>query len=269
GRYATNSNHFKEIYAMYKESLEKNLREAKEARSTLKHLPGIKVGPRNPIKKGLYLTNYANCLLNRQIDIFDDSLLLLEKGRIQSACVLSRGMIETHAFARLMNKEIEKILNSQEGFESVDASIDMLLTFINSSRFKEKDQKNMKKGLFDPNDYMFTDEARYRLEHMLAGSKHVMDALRDLYRDELKETGMKESQFEQLYDVLSEWVHPSQKSIYHYYVPETHTVPTSVGDIHMNVSASLHCARALHFIMDTQRQHQWSYQLAQEIDRRS
>jgi len=254
---------------MYKESLEKNLRESKEARSTLKHLPGIKVGPRNPIKKGLYLTNYANCLLNRQIDIFDDSLFLLEKGRIQSACVLSRGMIETHAFARLMNKKIEGILRSKNGFESVEESLDMLLTFTNSSRFKVSEQKKIRDGVFDPNDYMFTEQAKYRFENMLAGSKHVMKALEDLYKDELKETGMKESQFEQLYDVLSEWVHPSQTSIYHYYVPETHTVPTSVGDIHMNVSASLHCARALHFIMDTQRQHQWSYQLAQEIDRRS
>lgn len=178
-------------------------------------------------------------------------------------------MIETHAFARLMNKEIENILNSHQGFEGVEKSIDMLLSFINSSRFKVSEQKKIRDGVFDPDDYMFTEQAKYRFENMLAGSKHVMDALRDLYKDELKETGMKESQFEQLYDILSEWVHPSQTSIYHYYVPETHNVPTSVGDIHMNDSASLHCARALHFIMDTKRQHQWSYQLAQEIDRRS
>ncbi|VTR28919.1 Uncharacterised protein [Serratia fonticola] len=58
--------------------------------------------------------------------------MLLEKGRIQSACVLSRGMIETHAFARILNKKIEKILTEQRELESVDNALNVLMKYINS-----------------------------------------------------------------------------------------------------------------------------------------
>lgn len=253
---------------MYKKMIKKSIKEAKVERNKLEHVPGVKAGIINPSDKGFYLINYANCLVNRQLDIFDDSLMLLEKGRIQSACVLSRGMIETHAFARILNKKIEKILTEQRELESVDNALNVLMKYINSSRFKETEQKKIKKGIFDPNDYMFTEETKYRFENMLAGSEHVMDALRDLYKDEMEQTKQKESHFEQVYDILSEWVHPSQTSIYHYYVPETHLVPTSIGMVHVHYSASLHCARALHFIVDTKNQYNWSLMLAEEMNKR-
>lgn len=253
---------------MFKELFQQSIEEAKIARNKLNYLNGVKAGIRNPSDKGFYLINYANCIVNRQLDIFDDSLMLLEKKRYQSACVISRGMIETHAFSRILNKKIEHILSEQDGKDSVENALDVLLKFINSSRFKESEQKKIKKGVFDPNDYMFTEEAKHRFENMLAGSEHVMNALRDLYADEMLHTRHRESQFEQLYDALSEWVHPSQTSIYHYYVPETHLIPTSQGLVHLYDTSSLHCARALHFILDTKNQYNSSLQLAEEMTKR-
>ncbi|HED3555850.1 TPA: hypothetical protein R4160_004869, partial [Enterobacter hormaechei subsp. xiangfangensis] len=101
----------------YKELIESSLLEAKTARDKLSKVEGIVVGNLNNPDLGIYLSNYANLLMNRQIDIFDDSMLLLEHERYQSACIVSRGMIETHAFSRLLNKKIEKILLNQSGEE--------------------------------------------------------------------------------------------------------------------------------------------------------
>ncbi|CAM3792043.1 hypothetical protein BS639_23750 [Rouxiella silvae] len=218
--------------------------------------------------RGLHLANYANLLMNRQIDIFDDGLFLLENERYQTACIVSRGMIETHAFSRLLNNKVEKILTNQSGHESVDQALKVILDFTNSSRFKKSEQDKIQKGVFDPNDYMFTEEAKYRFENLLAVSRHVMDALRDLYEDEMKQTNQRESNFELTYDILSEYVHPSQTSIYQYYTPETHLVPTSVGNINAYESAQLQCARALNFILDAKNQHYWSLQLANEMTKR-
>ncbi len=254
---------------MYKELIEQSLNEAKAARAALSKINGIVVGNIHNHDRGLYLTNYANLLLNRQIDIFDDGLLLLENERYQSACTVSRGMIETHAFSRLLNKKVEKILTNQSGHESVDKALDVVLGFTNSSRFKKSEQEKIQKGVFDPNDYMFTGEATHRFKNLLAVSQHVMNALRDLYEDEMKHTNQRESNFELTYDILSEYVHPSQTSIYQYYTPEIHIVPTSVGNIHAYESAQLQCARALHFIVDAKNQHYWSSQLASELTKRS
>ena len=253
---------------MFKEIIEQSLNEAKAARDELIKINGVTVGKMNNPARGLYLTNYANLLMNRQIDIFDDGLYLLEKKRYQAACIISRGMIETHAFSRLLNKKVEKILNNQSGHESVDQAIDVILSFINSSRFKQSEQKKIQNNVFDPNDYMFTEEAKHRFKNLLAVSQHVMNALRDLYEDEMKQTNQKESDFELTYDILSEYVHPSQTSIYHYYTPDTHLVPTSVGNIHAYESAQMQCARALHFIVDAKNQLDWSLQLANEMTKR-
>lgn len=253
---------------MYKELIEQSLNEAKAARTALSKINGVAVGKMHNPARGLYLTNYANLLMNRQIDIFDDGLHLLENERYQAACIVSRGMIETHAFSRLLNKKVEKILTNQSGHESVDKAIDVILGFTNSSRFKKSEQEKIQKGVFDPDDYMFTEEAKYRFENLLAVSQHVMNALRDLYEDEMKQTNQKESNFEQTYDILSEYVHPSQTSIYQYYTPETHLVPTSVGNIHAYESAQIQCARALHFIVDAKNQLNWSLQLANEMTKR-
>ncbi|MCC3735924.1 DUF5677 domain-containing protein [Rouxiella badensis] len=253
----------------YNEHTEQSLIEAKAARAELSKFDGVVVGNIVKADRGLYLSNYANLVLNRQIDIFDDSLLLLENSRFQAACIISRGMIETHAFSRLLNKKIEKILMNQSGIQSVDKCLDVILKFTNSSRFKKSEQEKIQKGTFDPNDFMFTEEAKYRFENSLSVSQHVADALKELYADEKEQTKQKESQFELTYDALSEHVHPSQTSIYQYYTPETHLVPTSMGDIHAYDSARLQCARALHFIVDTNNQHHWSLMLSQEITKRS
>ncbi|EOX3188329.1 DUF5677 domain-containing protein, partial [Escherichia coli] len=210
---------------MYKELIEQRLNEAKAARAALSKINGVIVEKTHNPDRGLYLVNYANLLMNRQIDIFDDALLLLENERYQSACIVSRGMIETHAFSRLLNKKVEKILTTQNGHASVDNAIEVILNFTNSSRFKKSEQEKIQKEVFDPNDYMFTEEAKYRFENLLAVSMHVMTALRELYKDEMKQTNQMESDFELTYDILSEYVHPSQTSIYHYYTPETHLVP--------------------------------------------
>ncbi|WP_272520849.1 MULTISPECIES: DUF5677 domain-containing protein [unclassified Providencia] len=253
---------------MRKELIEQSLNKAKAARATLSKINGVTIAKMNNPARGLYLTNYANLLMNRQIDIFDDALHLLENERYQTACIISRGMIETHAFSRLLNKKVEKILNNQSGHESVDQAIDVILSFINSSRFKKSEQEKIQNGVFDPNDYMFTEEAKYRFKNLLAVSQHVMNALRNLYEDEMKQTNQKESDFEITYDLLSEYVHPSQTSIYHYYTPESHLVFTSVGNIHAYESAQMLCARALLFILEAKNQLNWSLQLANEMTKR-
>ncbi|MBD8234570.1 DUF5677 domain-containing protein [Pantoea agglomerans] len=253
---------------MYKKLIEQSFIEAKAVRAELSKVDGVVVGKVSNNHQGLYLSNYSNLLMNRQIDIFDDALLLLERERYQAACIISRGMIETHAFSRLLNKKVERILSKQTGRESVDKAIDVILGFTNSSRFKKSEQEKIQKGVFDPNDYMFTEQAKHRFENLLSVSQHVMKALRELYDDEMEQTKQKESQFEMTYDVLSEHVHPSQTSIFHYYTPETHMIPTSQGPIHAYEAAKLQCARALHFIVDAKNQHSWSSQLADEMTKR-
>lgn len=253
---------------MFEALIEQSLNEAKAARLELSKVDGIIVEKIHNPDKGLYLSNYSNLLMNRQIDIFDDALLLLEKDRYQGACVISRGMIETHAFSRLLNKKVEKILANQSGPESVEKCLDIILGFINSSRFKKSEQEKIQKGVYDPKDYMFTEETKHRFENLLSVSQHVMNALRDLYEDEMKQTKQNESDFEMTYDILSEYVHPSQTSIFHYYTPETHIIPTSQGPIHAYEAAKLQCARALHFIVDAKNQHSWSSQLADEMTKR-
>lgn len=188
----------------YIEQIEKNLLEAKSARDNLSKVDGIVVGRKLNPDLGLYLSNYANLLMNRQIDIFDDSMLLLGNSRIQAACIISRGMIETHAFSRLLNKKLEKTLSNYTGSEGVDKALDIILKFTNSSRFKKNEQEKIKKGIFDPNDYMFTDETKYRFSNFLSVSQHVADALKELYADEKEQTKHNESQFELIYDALSE-----------------------------------------------------------------
>ncbi|MCR6625814.1 hypothetical protein H4W19_12685 [Pseudoxanthomonas mexicana] len=254
---------------MLSEILDSSLLQAKAARSSLKKLPSRIVGRSPSAKAGEYLENYSQCLINRQIDIFDDTLLLLENERIASACALSRGMIETYAFSRLLGEKISKILDSKSGQESVDACIDITLKFTNSSRFKQSEQKRVASNIFDIADYHLTDEAIKRLLNSLATSEHVLNALRELYADEMKHTNMKESQFEITYDILSEWVHPSQTSIFHQYTSEAHLVPTSYGMVSILDGAKLNCARAMQFIIESKEIHQWLIHLSKEMTKRS
>ncbi|EIM9434807.1 hypothetical protein LN840_004714 [Escherichia coli] len=252
-----------------KDMLDEILKEAIEARSKLKKRKGILVNNLRSPKSGLFLENYANCLLNRQLDIFDDSLFLLRNERFQSACIVSRGMVETHAFARFLNKKIEKILVNEQGKESAAKALDLVIKFTNSSRFKKEEQRKIKDGVFDPQDYMFTEQAKHRFENMLSFSQHVVEALKEMYQDEKEQAQRNESQFEMLYDVLSEYVHPSQTSIFHYYTPETHYIPTSMGTIHLYESAKQQCVQALHFIVDSKNLYKWSLDLAAEMTKRN
>ncbi|HHF3233046.1 TPA: hypothetical protein ACPJ2O_004660 [Vibrio diabolicus] len=249
---------------VYKERL--NL--AKEVRESLSHKEGILVGLPHSNDRGMHLSNFANCLLNRQLDIFDDAIFLLENDRIPSACTISRGMIETHAFAKLLATKVAKTLNAKSGKESAEEALDLVIKFINSSRIKETEQKKIKKGVYDPNDYQFTDQAKYRFENMLAASEHVMNALRDVYKNEMKFSGEKQSQIEMAYDLLSEWVHPSQTSIFHNYVPDTHNVPTSLGRVNIFDNAKLQCATALAFIVEAADIHATMTAMAEEITKR-
>ncbi len=132
---------------MFNEAIEKSLKEASLARSKLSKKPAIIVGTKNSPGKGLYLSNYANCLLNRQIDIFDDSILLLKNDRIPSACIISRGMIETYAFSKLLSKKVAKALESKNGSESAENALELIMGFINSSRIKET-EVNLDNGVF-------------------------------------------------------------------------------------------------------------------------
>ncbi|KJG26766.1 hypothetical protein UB37_00530 [Photobacterium iliopiscarium] len=131
---------------MFNKVVEDSLNEAKAARAELSKHPAIFVGEKGKNDGGLYLSNYANCLLNRQIDIFDDSILLLENDRVASACTISRGMIETYSFAKLLADKISKILTNSEGPESVEKALDVLMGFTNSSRYKQTEQKKTGQG---------------------------------------------------------------------------------------------------------------------------
>lgn len=251
-----------------KDVVSEMLKEAMAARSKLKKRTGILVNNLPSPQSGLFLENYANCLLNRQLDIFDDSLYLLKNERFQSACIISRGMVETQAFARFLNKKIEKILVNGQGKESAEKSLDIVVKFTNSSRFKKGEQQKIKDGVYNPQDYMFTEQTKHRFENMLSFSQHVVDALKEMYKDEKEQTKCNESQFEMLYDILSEFVHPSQTSIFHYYTPETHHIPTSLGPIHFYDSAKQQCVQALHFIVDSKNIYKWSMDLAEEMTKR-
>lgn len=254
---------------MFNEITEKILNEAKNARKNLIHQPGIIIGTACKSDKGLYLSNYANCLLNRQIDIFDDAIFLLENGRTASACTISRGMIETYAFSSILYKKVAKIINGKSGKVSVDESLNIILEFTNSSRIKESEQKKIKKEIYNPDDYLFTEQAKHRFQNMLASSEHVMNALRELYKEEMEHSNVNESFFELIYDALSEWVHPSQTSIFHNYVPETQEIPTSMGIINLYDSARMNCAQALQLITDSMNVYDSTLKLAREITRRS
>lgn len=253
---------------MLNETTQILLEESQKAREKLSHKPGAMIANKKTKNKGDFLSNYANCLLNRQIDIFDDAMLLLNNQRTPSACTISRGMIETYAFSRLLFTKVAKVINNQSGPESVDKSLKLILAFINSSRFKEEEQKKIKNGIYDPNDYSFTEQTKHRFENMLASSEHVMNALRDLYKEEMKHSQEKESTLELIYNALSEWVHPSQTSIFHNYVPETHQIHSSLGNVHLFDGARHNCALALHLITDSLNVYNSTLELADEITRR-
>jgi hypothetical protein len=52
---------------------------------------------RAPNTAGLLFVNFANMILNRNVDLFDDALYLLTSDRLSSACIIARCVMETHA----------------------------------------------------------------------------------------------------------------------------------------------------------------------------
>lgn len=254
---------------MIAETIKDITRKTQETRNVLEKKECIRVGNHPGSKMGLYLSNYANGFLNRQIDIYDDSTLLLENNRIGSACAISRGMIETYAIGVLLAEKVQKILNSSKGKESAEKSVDLVIQFTNSSRFKQLEQEKLEKGLFSFDDFTFTEEAKTRMMNRLAKSQHVLNALRAVYKIELEQTKQKESGIELLYDGLSEWVHPSQTNIFHNYTQECNKITTSCGEVNFHEAAKFNCWNALYLLVDSHRIYKILIKLSEIITQRS
>lgn len=215
---------------------------------------------------GDFLRIFSGCLLNRQIDIFDDTILLLQSDRVQAACTVSRAMIETSAFGNHLYSKVERALGSGISRDAVDAALQLVIKFTNSSRYKVNEQEKVAKGRYSLDDYVFTVQARERMAMGLAASEHVMNALREFYKEEKNITGSVESRFEMAYDILSEWVHPSQTSVFHHYVKETQAIPSSIGDVNLFDAARFHCSVALYLIVDASNRYEWAQALAKDMD---
>lgn len=54
-------------------------------------------------------------------------------------------MIETHAFSRLLNKKVEKILTNQSGRESVDKALDVIWALRTVPDLKSQSKKRFRK----------------------------------------------------------------------------------------------------------------------------
>lgn len=214
-----------------------------------------------------YLINFTNCCYNRMIDIFDDTIFLLNNGRIQSACSISRAMIETHAFLLLTIDKVQDLFE-KENITRVDF-IKTILESTNSSRIKTEEQKKYKEGKLIIDKYKFTPEAKNRIINMEALNTNIMDALRHLYKQQVKAgitTEIKsEASSEQIYNLLSEWVHPSQISLFTNYVKETHEIPYSLGKINIFDHAKYLCAQALSHICLLEKNYQIIIQLSEEL----
>lgn len=251
---------------VFVEIFKKILAEAELSRAQLEVKDVALVGRFAHPPHGDYLRNFARCVLNRQVDIFDDTMLLLKAERVQAACTVSRAMIETYAFSKHLYSKVELAIGGGVTKEAVDSALKAVLKYSNSSRHKVNEQQKMAKGVFSLDDYEFTVEARERMAMGLAANEHVMNALRDLYKEEKSHTGKAESKYEMTYDVLSEWVHPSQTSIFHHYVKETHMIPTSAGVVNLFDSAKFQCSMALHLITDAAAQYDWALALSDALD---
>jgi len=200
---------------------------------------------------GDFFANLAAGLLNRQVDIFDDAMFLIDNNRIGSACVISRGMIEAYALAHFAVEEVTRAFAAAPEGSRAETAVEMTLKFTNSSRFKKSEQEKLKKGIFKLQDYKFTVEAQQRMLAELGNSVHVHNALRYLYQRQKEETQAKESTHELVYDALSEWVHPSQTSVWLAYAQDAQIVETSLGKITHWEAAMNYCTEALSFITAT------------------
>lgn len=102
-----------EIKETYKFETEPLLTKCKAIRKNMITKQCIIVSNLDNPKVKDYLINFTNCCYNRMLDIFDDTIYLLDKKRIPSACTISRAMIETHAFLVLTIDNVNKILEKK------------------------------------------------------------------------------------------------------------------------------------------------------------
>ncbi|MGV2169713.1 hypothetical protein ACQZ40_25450 [Agrobacterium sp. 16-172Ci] len=226
---------------------ETSLIASQAARSKLQKREVVYYG-KKPNTAGLLFINYASMVLNRNIDLFDDVMFMLNAKRMSSACILSRCVMETHAVGMYALVELGKYVRKQG---AVGAG-DKVLRFINSSRFKVEEQKSLKEGKFTVDDFHFTEEAKARMEGETAQSVHVLNAMRLLFSFEMEHTGLKESSFELTYNGLSEWVHPSQTSLMHRYATETQRIETSFGTISLDARMRFECAEGIKLIQQSE-----------------
>jgi hypothetical protein len=230
---------------------ETSLEASRAARSKLKKREVVYYG-KKPNTAGLLFINYASMVLNRNIDLFDDVMFMLNAKRMSSGCILSRCVMETHAVGMYALVELDKHVQKH----GASGAGEKVLRFINSSRFKVEEQKSLKDGKFTVDDYHFTEEAKARMEKETAQSVHVLNAMRLLFGFEMEQTGQKESSFEITYNGLSEWVHPSQTSLLHRYAIETQRIETSLGAISLDARMKFECAEGVKLIQQCAYLHQ-------------
>ncbi len=219
---------------------ESTLAEAKSVRRILKRPVVHFLGGRVDGDKD-YIVNFGSMIVNRAIDNFDDSIFLLDARRFPSACVIARGLIETIAYGHFTLHEVRKEFEEN----GPDAANALVIKHTNSNFFKTKDQTALKKGVFELESHAFTDEAKARMLAEAAATVRVSKALAFTFKDEMAQTGEKESKLELVYDGLCEWTHPSQMSLFTYYADGGEMTPTSVGPVHVKQSAKLQCALGL------------------------
>lgn len=198
-------------------------------------------GPSGRQYAGIVYLNYSRTISNRMLSLYDDCVLLLRDERTASGCVIARCILETFAVGHFAHFEVTKAYES----DGADAAHRVVLEYVNSSRIKVEEQKRLKKNKFSAKDYHFTKQALDRMQKEEAAAKHIMNALRHLFRLEMDGTKQPESQLEFVYEVLSEWTHPSQTSLMHAFTRETWNVPTSVGPISIWDAAISGCSHAL------------------------
>lgn len=210
---------------------------------------------------GLHYTNYCNMVSNRMLMLYDDCVLLLASGRTAATCVIARCILETYAIGRLSIKDVSKTLEKN----GVDKAYETVLAYINSSRLKVEEQKRFKAGAFPPENYHLTPEALARMENEEAAAKHILNAMRNLFAEEMQIAGRDTSRFEMVYESLCEWTHPSQTSLFHAFAEETWMVPTSIGQVSIWDAALLSCAEAMHCIAGLPELRQDMTQLASAL----
>lgn len=231
-------------FSGFNESTDRVMKESSAVRKTMSKRPVAFLGVLPTGIERDYAKNFSSMINNRCMDIFDDAKLLITNQRLSSACVIARGMIETYAFGKGALEAVAATL-AAKGSSAAEAS---MIKIINSSFYKVKEQKSFKAGKFDLKDYHFTEEAKRRIANSEADIVKISEQLQNMFKDEMKVTGRKESRLEMTYDALCEWTHPSQTSLFHAYCPDTHAVPTSLGNVNFWDAARNHCVNGLHFI---------------------